>query len=688
MAACCYAVVAVVLILAPCSAKADVPSIVSFQGVLTDEQGTPLDGVYSATFSIYDVDSGGSSMWSETIDVDCEDGVFSVTLGSSTPINLDFSGSYWLGIQVGGDPEMLPRHPLASVPYAFWSAVSDSALAVEWSSIRGMPSGFADGVDDAGADSSHEHDDRYYTKTQLRTSGTINAGSNPVNWTKLLDVPIDFADGIDHTGADSVHDHDDLYFRKEELHDAGTINDGGNPVDWTKLKNVPAGFADGSDDAGGGAGDGHSLDASDGSPTDAIYVDAEGDVGIGTTTPSADFHVLGTLDVGVDGQGYDVTFWGDDPGGRLFWDEEQMAIRAGKDSDGTHWASDSVGTFSVAMGLDAKALDNGAIAIGQNCVARSIYAFAAGFYADVTGLYATGIGNYPEAYGYSSTALGNHPEAHGYSSVAMGNNCTAHGYSSVSIGNHCDAGGYSATAIGHNIDATGMNSFAVGYDSEANGDQSVAIGSYVSSDSANSITIGVGDQYSLFENRVRNSLMVAFEDTVPTLFVGGVDHLVGIGTAEPSTETKLHVRAKHDNFGVLVDAEGTSGSEIGLHTATTRYGSLTKNCYYDQFMWQRFDTGTGACLQQVTPTGDVGFMVAPSGTEVPISWTQAMTIKSSGNIGMGETSPARTLHVNDVIRLEPRSGAPSSPAAGDMYIDSTDGNRLKVYDGSTWHNCW
>jgi len=25
---------------------------------------------------------------------------------------------------------------------------------------------------------------------------------------------------------------------------------------------------------------------------------------------------------------------------------------------------------------------------------------------------------------------------------------------------------------------------------------------------------------------------------------------------------------------------------------------------------------------------------------------------------------------------------------GDMYIDSTDGNKLKVYDGSVWHACW
>ena len=38
-------------------------------------------------------------------------------------------------------------------------------------------------------------------------------------------------------------------------------------------------------------GDGYSLDAADGSPTDAVYVDNDGNVGIGTNTPSTEFDV-------------------------------------------------------------------------------------------------------------------------------------------------------------------------------------------------------------------------------------------------------------------------------------------------------------------------------------------------------------------------------------------------------------
>jgi len=57
------------------------------------------------------------------------------------------------------------------------------------------------------------------------------------------------------------------------------------------------------------------------------------------------------------------------------------------------------------------------------------------------------------------------------------------------------------------------------------------------------------------------------------------------------------------------------------------------------------------------------------------------------NLGIGTTLPQRSLHVNDVLRLEPRSTAPSSPSEGDMYMDSSD-HTLKVYDGTLWQNCW
>jgi hypothetical protein len=69
------------------------------------------------------------------------------------------------------------------------------------------------------------------------------------------------------------------------------------------------------------------------------------------------------------------------------------------------------------------------------------------------------------------------------------------------------------------------------------------------------------------------------------------------------------------------------------------------------------------------------------------SGAEAITIlNSNANVGIGVTTPARTLHVGDAMRLEPTT-APSSPSEGDMYMDSTT-HKLMVYDGTTWQACW
>jgi hypothetical protein len=105
----------------------------------------------------------------------------------------------------------------------------------------------------------------------------------------------DMLDSLDAAAfADTAHLHDDRYYAKDSLATPGSLNDPANPVDWTRLKNVPDGFADGTDDGGGG-GDNHSLDADDGESVDALYVDADGHVGIGATSPGEKLEVAGTV---------------------------------------------------------------------------------------------------------------------------------------------------------------------------------------------------------------------------------------------------------------------------------------------------------------------------------------------------------------------------------------------------------
>jgi len=57
----------------------------------------------------------------------------------------------------------------------------------------------------------------------------------------------------------------------------------------------------------------------------------------------------------------------------------------------------------------------------------------------------------------------------------------------------------------------------------------------------------------------------------------------------------------------------------------------------------------------------------------------------SGNVGIGTSSPARKLHVSDVLRLEPVADFPSSPSDGDICVKGASGSRhIYCYLNGSW----
>jgi hypothetical protein len=97
---------------------AAVSSVVPIQGRLTDASGNPLDGNYSVTASIYDVFTGGTALCTDADTVTVDNGLFNMDMHGCTASDIDGEQLY-LGIQVGSDPEMTPRQPIYSVPYAW-----------------------------------------------------------------------------------------------------------------------------------------------------------------------------------------------------------------------------------------------------------------------------------------------------------------------------------------------------------------------------------------------------------------------------------------------------------------------------------------------------------------------------------------------------------------------------------------
>jgi len=227
-------------------AMAALPLSVAFtyQGRLIDANSA-ADGLYDLEFALYNDIVVGMSQGSTITknEVDVIDGYFTVSLDFND-VNA-FSGDaryIEIGVRQGdlADPNsytiLTPRQEVTPTPYA-----------VHAKTAGGVPGGL----------------------TGSGTTGTIPkfTGSNTIGDSIICE----FSDNVGIGTADP----------NSKLEVAGRIHSASEGFQ----------FPDGSIQTTATSGDGHSLDAKDGSPSDVVYVNKDGNVGVGTTSPKAKLQV-------------------------------------------------------------------------------------------------------------------------------------------------------------------------------------------------------------------------------------------------------------------------------------------------------------------------------------------------------------------------------------------------------------
>jgi hypothetical protein len=228
-----------------------VPGTLSYQGYLADaSDSSAVSATLEMTFKLFDSETKGAELWSETHPaVEVSGGLFQVLLGSETafPTGLFDGTPLWLQTEIGAEV-LAPRKLIASTAYSHRANSAEMLLDYTLGDLddRWVNEGQANSVTSAMVTDGEIVDDDVSATADIHP-GKI-AGTA---WTADNDGP---GSGLN---ADMV--------------------DGQQAADFIDMSDLDH------------------LDAADGDPADAVSVDDDGNVGIGTTTPTTELEVNGSV---------------------------------------------------------------------------------------------------------------------------------------------------------------------------------------------------------------------------------------------------------------------------------------------------------------------------------------------------------------------------------------------------------
>ncbi len=186
------------------------------------------------------------------------------------------------------------------------------------------------------------------------------------------------------------------------------------------------------------------------------------------------------------------------------------------------------------------------------------------------GNYSFGSGNGTKASGEHSTAMGSFTIASGYSSTAIGSFAYATGNFSTAMGGNTNASGGHSIAMGNSTLASGETSTAIGFGANASGAYSTAIGYNTAAAGIHSTTMGYFTTAKSGYETVLGSLNTDYTPLNPFGW-DPADRLFTIGNGNGSSSTSDAMTVlKNGKTGI-----GTSTPLANLHVFSGASGNIT-----------------------------------------------------------------------------------------------------------------
>ncbi len=130
------------VVMAARSAFAVAPEIISYQGLLTDDEGVVVgNGPYDLRFEIYNAPTAGGILFRQSLQVTVTDGLYNVLLSNNqlpsggSLSQVFVNGMTYMAVVIEGGPgltglpiTLAPRQQIASVPYALQSTAAPATI--------------------------------------------------------------------------------------------------------------------------------------------------------------------------------------------------------------------------------------------------------------------------------------------------------------------------------------------------------------------------------------------------------------------------------------------------------------------------------------------------------------------------------------------------------------------------------